>query len=236
MIEGGWSTNYSTRVIHSALTVIDGDITGDGIDEGRVLTFSAAAGVEIITIVDGFTIQNGKGDVGAGIFASASDAGLVDIIASGNIIRNNQSTNSDAGIVAYAQHSGSNVQTTLLNNMIFGNEAVNGGGGIYAFSNGSSEVSLNLINNIITANVSADVGGGLRAHASNGSVTNVTAKNTIIWGNTATGGHDIAIRQDSGGHATVNASHSDIGDVLLMLMRLARIMTAVTTSMLIRYL
>ena len=213
-LEGGWDTSFLGRVTNPALTVIDGDVSGDGLGDGRVFEITASSGVNTTVKIERFTIQNGDDDDGGGIFASAYNTGSVDLNLSGNIIRNNKATNSGTGVGVAAHDSGSNAQATLTNNMIFGNDTAGDGGGLYVFSDNGSNVTVSLINNTLTDNVATGAGGGLRAYASNGGAANVAVKNSILWGNGAATGQDVAIGQASGGTATVNASYSDIGDVL----------------------
>jgi hypothetical protein len=213
-LEGGWNSTFSSRAVNPALTIIDGDIDGDGIGEGSVIRIEAS-GAETVTLnVNGFTIQNGNSADGGGIFASAVQSGTVNLNVVGSIIRNNESTNSAGGVGVYAENPGSHAQATLTNNMIFNNQTAGNGGGVYGFSNLSANTSLVLINDTISSNAADLAGGGLRAYAANAATTTTTVKNNIIWGNSAASGDDIAVRSSLSGSATVNASYSDIGDVL----------------------
>ena len=212
-LEGGWSSSFASRSNDPALTTLDGDLTGDGVGEGRVFELSASTGVDITVTIDRFTIQNGNGDHGGGVFASPSNGGSIDLTLTGNIIRNNQATNSGAGVGVFAEDAGSSAQATLTNNMIHANDAGGDGGGVFAYADLSGELTITLTNNTITDNTAVGVGGGLRAYAGNASVGQVTVLNSIMWGNAASSGHDIAIRQSPGSTATVDASFSDIGDV-----------------------
>ncbi len=214
ILQGGWNASFTTRSLNPALTSIDGDLTGDGVGDGPAVTILAPTGVSITVEIDRFTIENGNTADGGGIFAFASNSGVIELTLNANIIRNNRSTNSGGGVAMYAQGAGANAHATLTNNVIYGNDTTGKGGGFYAFSNNSSNVTANLINNTITDNTSGDVGGGLRAYSSAGSVTDVTVKNSIIWGNAGASGHDIAIRQSLGGNATVHSSFNDVGDIL----------------------
>jgi hypothetical protein len=214
ILEGGWNTSFTIRSLNPALTVIDGDITGEGVGDGRVFEITAVSGVDITLKIDGFTIQNGTGNDGGGVFGWASSGGSLDLNLTSNIIKNNQATNSGAGVGVYAQGTGTTAHATLTNNMIFGNESGGNGGGVYAYADLSGELTMTLTNNTITDNTAVGVGGGLRAYASHGSVNDVTVKNSILWGNTAASGQDIAVRQSVAGIATVNSSFNDVGDAL----------------------
>jgi len=212
-LQGGWNADFTTPSTNPALTIIDGDLTADGVGEGSVIALEASSGEEIQLTINRFTIQNGNDQTGGGIFASAATGGQINLTLSGNIIRNNKSSNSGGGVTVSSQGSGSEIQAELINNMIYRNETTGDGGGIFAFSDNSGEVNLTLTNNTVTDNSAKGVGGGLRASANSGSETDVTATNNIIWGNSASSGHDVAIRQSLGGDATVQSSFNDIGDV-----------------------
>ncbi len=213
-LEGGWNSSFSVRSNNPALTILDGDLTGDSIGEDAVLSLAASSGQNIQVAMDGFTLQNGNGAHGGAIFAIAATGGQIDLTVSENIIRNNQSTNNGAGVGVYAQDPSSQVQLNLTNNMIFANDAGGEGGGVFIFSDSSGKATATLINNTIADNAATGAGGGLRASSNGAGTTDVTVKNTILWGNMGASGHDIAIRQSSGGSATVHGSFNDVGDVV----------------------
>jgi hypothetical protein len=212
-LEGGWKNTFLSRASDPALTVIDGDVTGDGIGDGTVFRIEGSPGVVISLTMKGFTIQNGMGDDGGGVYAFALPSGFVNLNIEGNVIRSNASTNSAAGVGVYSQDPDANAQATLTNNLIYGNKTTGSGGGVYAFSSNSSTTTLVLINNTVSHNAAGVTGDGILVYADKGSSTDVAVKNSIVWGNRNPGGEDIAIRKH-GALAAVTASYSDIGNVV----------------------
>lgn len=119
-------------------------INGTGL--GSVVTFNA--GETSLAKLIGFTIQNGLGLDGGGMYIRFSSPQIIN-----NIIRNN--TASSGGGVHIVGGS-----PLLQNNVISNNQAGSGGGpggGIYV-SGGSSA---RIINNLISENVGNTVGGGI---------------------------------------------------------------------------
>ncbi len=149
------------------------------------------------------------------MFASALQSGTINLNLAGNIIRNNQTTNSGAGVGVYAENPGAIANAMLTNNLIDNNQTAGNGGGVYGFSNSSANTTLILTNNTISGNVANLIGGGLRVYAANSAFTNATVKNNIIWSNSAASGLDIGIRNSLNGSATVSALFNDIGDVMM---------------------
>jgi parallel beta-helix repeat protein len=138
--------------------------------------------MEPSTKIEGFTITNGSGDYGAGIFCvwfssptitnniitgnrASKGGGIYCFFLSSpsminNVITGNSASRSGGGI--YCDTS----SPTIINNVITGNEALGellneGGGGIYCLSS-----SPTVTNNIITENTSSSEGGGIRCYSS----------------------------------------------------------------------
>lgn len=212
IIQGGWNSTFTSRAEDPSLTIIDGDVTGDGIGDDSVLKIFAVSGFDITVNIEGLTIQNGNGNYGGGIYAATYSSGSIALTLNNNIILNNNVTNYGGGIGAFSQNSGSSTILTLTNNIIAGNAAADNGGGIYAGSQEASNTTLILTNNTIADNTAINNGGGLRAYSYNGGATYITLSNNIIWGNTASNGGDIAIYQP-GGTTTVTSSYNDIWDI-----------------------
>ncbi|MBW1982300.1 MAG: hypothetical protein JRJ12_13875 [Deltaproteobacteria bacterium] len=164
-LQGGYDATFCSRQVDPAKTVLDGQ------SAGRVLHLYNSAGGSIT--VDGFTIRNGSGTLGAGIYAR-SDMAVGD---TGDI--------------------------TLSNNIITGNDtgtggSLNGGGvNIYSHVNEGTSANILVSDNIITGNTANYLGGGLYALTMSleGNSGTVTFSNNIIAGNTAAeydgGGVDV---------------------------------------------
>ncbi|MEW6419423.1 MAG: Calx-beta domain-containing protein, partial [Nitrospirota bacterium] len=211
-LQGGWNSSFTSKAEDPSLTIIDGDVTGDGIGDGSVIRISAGAGVEDIITIEGFTIKNGWSEYGGGVYAYAISSGSISFTLNSNIISNNNVTNYGGGIGAFSQNLDSNTSVTLANNIIVDNNSDVNGGGIYAYSEDSGNTAVTLINNTIADNSAINNGGGLRAYSYNASITDLTLKNNIIWGNQASNGGDIAITQ-YGGTTTVNSSYNDVRSI-----------------------
>ena len=161
VLEGGWDNNFLHRAPDANLTVIDGDINGDGIGDGGVVRIEALSGLTITLDINGFTIQNGVSEDGGGIFAMAHTSAIVILNLDGNIIRYNNSPNTAGGIGVYAQDPGANVQSTLTNNILYGNRTVGNGGAMLAASSNSINLSVTIINNTVSENFADAAGDGL---------------------------------------------------------------------------
>jgi len=143
------------------VTVIDGD------QLGSVATFRTGEGPD--TIIQGFTITNGKNTFGGAIFCNYSNPTIHN-----NIIVGNESEFSGGGICCWAYAS-----PIITNNIIYNNHAVGffaQGGGISCW--GTSEPIIT--NNTIYGNTSAYTGGGIDCFNSTPAILN-----TIIWNNSA---------------------------------------------------
>jgi hypothetical protein len=218
-LEGGWNGNFFSREKDSALTVIDGDVTGDGIGDGPVLAISAGSGAAITVNIEGFTIRNGAGvGFGGGISAWALSSGSITLGLERNIIRDNRVAMLDSAayggaLFAFAEGLGATVSATLVNNIIHDNASAHSGGGVDAAAADFGAVVLDLINNTISENTASGGGGGLSVHSQNGGSIEAVLINNIIWANTAPVGRDVVIGQSSGS-TVVDASFNDIGDLL----------------------
>ncbi len=129
-LSGGWNASFTTQ---SGTSTIDGQNAHVGVSAASTVT------------LDRFTIENGQGDFGGGIYNS----GNVTITVSSSLIQNNSVTYSGGGI--YNNNSG----TLTLNNTTISNNLATYGGGI---SNGWGNVTLN---NTTIRNNSAYHGGGI---------------------------------------------------------------------------
>lgn len=137
-IEGGWRTDFSSRVVKAENTVLDGNNSGN--------TFVFSCDQPVSLVLDGITFQNGlipTGHNGSGVFISIIgeyDWGLEPnfIRIENSIIRNNSAkvTTHAYGIGLYIW---THADVTIKNNTISGNspsadsnpESVRGGNGSF---------------------------------------------------------------------------------------------------------
>ncbi len=115
-------------------------------------------------------VTGNSAEIGGGIFSLRSQPTI-----SGTIIMENEatSTRNDGGGGGIYFESHARYQPRIINSLIHGNEARNGGG---IYTNYSTQ--LTLLHATIADNVATD-GGGILRH--NGSV--ITMTNSIVWGN-----------------------------------------------------
>ena len=137
------------------------------------------------SVLAGFTIQNGSGNIGkgGGIYVNESSPTIIDNIITGN------SAGEGGGI--YMNES----SPTINGNTISGNTATYSGGGIFVYSNSGPIIQ----NNAITSNTGNSLGGGMTVDGCSATITS----NTII-GNTTSG--------DGGGIHISYSSSSAISD------------------------
>jgi hypothetical protein len=160
------------------------------------------------SVVDGFTIVNGRAKRGGAIYChdsspTISNCVISDNIASScggaiycqgsggeicapvisnNIITSNYAAGPGAGISVYYF----NMRPILSNNLIAGNYSEDRGGGVAIFA---VDVPVELTNNTIVGK-KAEIGGGISLEAT----SDVNIKNCIIWDNTASDSPDIDLR------------------------------------------
>jgi len=126
--------------------------------------------------ITGFTIRNGGGEHGGGIYCHNSSPTIADNAISGNVAA--------LGGGIYCSQS----SPQIVNNTIAGNSAIENGGGLYC----AGGALPTLANNTIVGNSAGTSGGGLYCQASSPSVTNNT-----ISGNTASQGGGILCDETS---------------------------------------
>ncbi|MFH1729094.1 MAG: right-handed parallel beta-helix repeat-containing protein [Pseudomonadota bacterium] len=146
----------------------------------------------------GFTIENGGGSTGGGIYLVAVSTSFT---VANNIIKNNSSTNG-AGITVNNSGSG-----TISNNTIFGNDASNSAGGVYITA---CSTTVTIENNRIynnTANISDGRAGGIQI---NNSVVDIS--DNTIYSNTAEDGGGIYVSGTSRANIENNSIYNhDVG-------------------------
>src|SRR5215471_283986 len=162
----------------------------DGNQAGPVVTFNAAEGRG--SVLDGFTIQNGKGLNGGGLYIRLSSPTI-----RRNIITNNFGEEGGGGVMMIA-----NASPLIESNTISRNQGSccgpSGGGGIYIGGGGDSA---QILNNVITENTTrAGNGGGISI---NGCGT------TTIRGNIITNNVGFSV---GGGIAMINTCYAIIVD------------------------
>ena len=143
----------------------------DGGAAGRVFTFENSE--DDRSVIEGFIIQNGYAQSGAGIYCY--DIASPTIL--NNIFRDNHTSGGAAAIFA---HTGT---VTIKNNLIINNSSEQSwGGGIYLLHSKGI-----IANNTIYGNSAVLGGGGLYVNTGTPSIYN-----NIIWNNTSTsGGNEI---------------------------------------------
>ena len=171
---------------------------------GSVITFQNGDASELI----GFTLQNGKGDFGGGIYCDQSSPTI-----SKCILINNSANHHGGGI------SCSSSSLNISNCIITKNTAIEGGGGIYGHSSSMdirsctisqnsanygggiscfSSSSLIIINCIISRNEADNYGGGIYSHSSSPSINSCTiSRNTADCGGGIYGDSSEAIIKNS---------------------------------------
>jgi hypothetical protein len=190
----GTETLRSQRNYFANETILSGDIgiIGDGGDNSfHVVTGS---GTDSTAILDGFTVRDGNGPGGGGIFIfGGGSPGLVHLV-----VRNNAGTSGGGLFVQNGSpaivnavffdnsanrggglHIDGTTTTLLFNVVIRTNFAGDTGGGIY---NNGSNSNPNIVNTTIFANHAMTSGGGIY----NSNIGTPRLRNTILWKNTAT--------------------------------------------------
>ncbi len=204
-------------------TVIDGGSPAIP-DYGAVVTFLCGEGSD--SVLDGFTVTNGLGRVGphnpqgmlhgGGVFCYGASPTI-----RGNIISDNEAET--GGGVACLDHA----HVTLVDNVISGNNALLGVGGMDIWNFSQPTVS----NTVICGNTALNMGGGVRSRwGSSATFTNctifgnsaaegggircafgghVTLANTILWNNSAATGKEMHLSNDTG-PCSATISYSDV--------------------------
>lgn len=182
IIQGGWSQDFTFRSDDSSLTIIDGG------GNGQVINIRADTGVTIKLTIQGFTIQNGTADQGAGIGAlSLNKDSYLSLTLNNNRIIGNSSTRQSefdgGGIWAHAVGNGAVAELILTNNLIKNNSSLSGGG-LAAESLDGGRLIATLTDNIISWNTAKSGGGGIWLNSSlAGSTTMVTLTQNVISNN-----------------------------------------------------
>jgi hypothetical protein len=145
------------------------------------------------SVLDGFTITNGNGGFGGGIYCYAAEPTISNCIITGN------TAFGFGGGIFLCDWTGGDAAATIINCLITDNEFILDGGGVYC-----GDTAPTIINCTISGNSTTGDGGGIRSSAN----AFPTAFNTILWGNTADDGSpdEISVRNDS----FIDITYSDI--------------------------
>lgn len=152
---------------------------------GGIMCYMEAHVVITNNIITGNVAQTGAG---------ISCTGDCNVTIKNNVISYNAADTHYAGGIR--GHSGSHLD--IVNNLIYGNSASNGGG-VELFT----DTTANITNNTIFGNSASTQGGGLHVYYKN---CHAVIKNTIFWGNDSPLGPAILIK----GTSTVTIDYSDL--------------------------
>jgi uncharacterized repeat protein (TIGR02543 family) len=152
---------------------------GDGVHP--VVLVENSAGIR----VDGFTIQNGRADRGAGLYFSSGSTGTL----ANNVIRRNTAVSEGGGVHTSAPWYGYDA-LHLINTEVGGNLSATGAG---IYNDGSA---LRLLNVTVSGNKATGQAGGLYNIGNNPEILN-----TIIWGNVAASNADVLNAEGEPGYA-----------------------------------
>lgn len=167
-----------------AVTAIDGN------QVDSVVT--ASSGEQADSVLDGFTVTNGHGYRGGGIYCVSSSPSLVNNIVTGNsaltycggIYNDNASPLISGNVITgnYAEYSGGGIyclgdsRPTIVGNVVSDNIAMYRGGGIYCENSPAG-----VINNMIVNNWAGYYGGGIHFR----DTATVTVTSNTVFGNYA---------------------------------------------------
>lgn len=166
----GNETSRTQRNLTATASIIDGQ------QGGTVVTVPAGAGFD--TVIDGFTLRNGRAQEGGGIYCVNASPTI-----SNNLMINNIALRTDYG--GGGVYVGGNSSVRLLNNVIVRNTAYDFGGGVLIFASGTHLIINNTIAyNTLTSGAHGSAAGGLMI-STNGA--NATIANNIIAFNQSRG-------------------------------------------------
>jgi parallel beta-helix repeat protein len=165
----------------AASTIINGNASG------TVVTFGN--GEDSGSVLDGFTITNGNGNLGGGIYCYSSSPTITNCTITGNAA-------SPGGGGIYCASS----SPTITNCTITGNTAEYYGGGIFCYSSSPSITNCTIAGNTAGTNGS---GGGIYCYLSS-----PTVENSILWADIGLAGdNEIALNS-----STITVTYSDVDE------------------------
>ena len=187
---GGFAGNETSRQDRNwaqHATVIDGD--------GKACAVTMNSGSSMRSMIDGFTIRNGSGDHGGGVYCNASLAQI-----SNNIITGN-TANDGGGICC------SGMTSVIVAGNVIANNTANTGAGIYCFTSTGAITNNTIVDNIgigLCVDTSSIIAANdiISSNSSGISVSggSFTSKNNCVYGNgssnysgTQAGANDIPV-------------------------------------------
>ncbi len=173
-IYGGFNPAAGITVLEDArILPIHGASEGSVLNgkNERPVVWNNNIGLTNSAVLDGFTITNGRGSNGGGIYNS-STYGSGSPIFRNLVVKENHADGDGGGIY----NGGSPSKPTILNCIIKGNTARQRGGGIYVHDSAPQLTNLEVTGNTATF---ADGGGGIFIYAGSG----VFVKNVTVAGN-----------------------------------------------------
>ncbi len=144
--------------------------TIDGHQAGSVVTFGEGCG----SVLDGFTLTNGRSNDGGGIYCDYPSEATI----TNSVVSNNTASSDGGGIYCYGS------DPVIENCIVTGNMAFESGGGIYCLAS-----SATLTNITISGNTALDDGGGIYCN----SYSSPVITNMIVWDNSAWNGPEIYV-------------------------------------------
>ena len=188
-VYGGFAGTETTRDQRDRLanvTILDGNAGGSVV--------SVSYGSEK-SVIDGFTIRNGKASFGGGIYCNYSSP----TISNNTITGNTALADGGGGGIACANAS----SPTIANNTISGNTALLNGGGIYSWSSSPAISNNRVTGNRVSGRDGYGYGGGILCMNSS----------SIISNNTITG-NGVTARKGEGGGICCSGSPTIINNTV----------------------
>jgi len=179
--------DFKGKAIHLMSQLGPAATSIDGMQSGSVVSFITGEGPD--SIIEGFTITNGKDPFGGGIICNFSSPTIT-----GNIVVGNETDFSGGGICCWLYAEPIITNTIIADNVV--NTPFGQGGGLSCWG----ESNPRIVNCTICKNSSAYTGGGIDVYNSSPVI-----RNSIIWNNTAPDGASIYV--DGG---APNVRYSDV--------------------------
>ena len=180
----GGEAALDSRDWENNVTILSGNIGSSATSADNSYSVVKFTRVSNQTVLDGFTIRDGQGSNGGGIYIDGGGSGnSCQPQLSNLIIINNYVTGNGGGLYLYGENYG-NASPVLTNCNISSNEAQNGAGlYLHGGSNGNANPSIDRC--IISGNLSTSKGGGLYLHPQYDGDCKPQISNTLLSGNEA---------------------------------------------------